>query len=263
MKTIRTVARIREALQPSRGLGAIGLVPTMGAFHAGHVELFRVARRECATVVASLFVNPLQFGDPADLAAYPRDEDRDSRMAAGAGVDFLFAPRVDDLYPQGFATRVDVGGPAEGLEGDFRPGHFAGVATVCLKLFTIVSPAVVFFGQKDAQQVAVVERLLSDLDLPIRLHVVPTVRDADGLALSSRNAHLSDDQRARARAIPRALQAGLAAHRAGRDPAAAARAVLDSIEVDYVAVVELSRAPDVGAGGEGGTHEAHRQPAAR
>jgi pantoate--beta-alanine ligase len=215
----------------------------MGALHRGHIELFHRAHRECGVVVASLFVNPLQFGDPADLATYPRDEERDARLAADAEVDYLFAPSADELYPSGFATRVEVDGAARGFEGQFRPGHFSGVATVCLKLFTIVSPDAAFFGQKDAQQVAVIAQLIHDLNLTIGLRVVPTIRDSDGLALSSRNVRLSPDERLRAGAIPRALQAGLTAHRAGDDPTEAARAVLKGIEIEYVDVADLSGHP--------------------
>jgi pantoate--beta-alanine ligase len=241
MKTLRRAADVRRALERPRAEGIVGLVPTMGALHAGHVALLRAARSACNTVVASLFVNPTQFGDPADLAAYPHDEAADARIASEAGVDVLFAPSVEEMYPRGHATWVEVGGAAEGLEGDHRPGHFRGVATVCLKLFTIVVPHVAFFGQKDAQQVAVVTQMVHDLNVDLEIRVVPTVRDADGLALSSRNARLSSEERVRALAIPRALAAGLAASRAGRDPVGAARELLSGldIEVDYVAVADF------------------------
>jgi pantoate--beta-alanine ligase len=215
----------------------------MGALHAGHVALFRAAREECETVVASVFVNPVQFGDPADLAAYPRDEASDARIAAAAGIDFMFAPSVEEVYPPGHATWVDVEGPALGLEGDHRPGHFRGVATVCLKLFLIVAPRLAFFGQKDAQQVAIVIQMVRDLNVETTIRVVPTVRDPDGLALSSRNARLSPEERARALAIPRALDAGLEAARAGRDPVAAARQVLIGLDPDYVAVADFDGHP--------------------
>ncbi len=204
MQIARTIAEVRRLLEPRRG-GAIGLVPTMGAFHAGHVSLFEAARRECETVVVSLFVNPTQFGEKADLERYPRDEARDAAIADEAGVDVLFTPRAEDLYPAGFGTWVEVDGLSTILEGAFRPGHFRGVATVCLKLFNIVVPNRVYFGQKDAQQVEVIRRLLRDVDLPIELRVLPTVRDADGLALSSRNIRLSPADRERALALPRAL----------------------------------------------------------
>ena len=240
MKILRTVDELRLALEKPRAEGTIGLVPTMGALHEGHVSLMRAARSECATVVASLFVNPVQFGDPADLKAYPRDEAKDAQIASAAGVDILFAPAADEVYPPGHATWVDVEGPAAGLEGAFRPGHFRGVATVCLKLFLIIEPDRAYFGQKDAQQVAVVSQLVRDLNVAVEIRVVPTVRAADGLALSSRNARLSADERARALAIPRALDAGLAAARAGRDAVAAATAVLTGLEVDYVAVADFN-----------------------
>jgi pantoate--beta-alanine ligase len=243
VKTLRTPADVRLALSTARGQSTIGLVPTMGALHEGHLALIAAARASCDLVVATLFVNPTQFGDANDLSTYPRDEAADERAAAAAGVDFLFAPGVNDMYPPGYATWIDVEGPARGLEGDFRPGHFRGVATICLKLFNTVRPHVAFFGQKDAQQVAVVQRLVRDLDLDLEIRVVPTVRDTDGVALSSRNARLSADDRRRARAIPKALAAGLAAHRAGRDAADAARAELAGLDLDYVAVAELEGRP--------------------
>jgi pantoate--beta-alanine ligase len=232
METLRTIREVRAALEPRRREATIGLVPTMGGLHAGHVALFRTAREECDVVVASLFVNAAQFEDQADLAAYPRDLATDERVAADAGVDVLFAPPHEELYPAGFATWVEPGGAAEGLEGDLRPGHFRAVATVCVKLFSIVRPHRAYFGRKDAQQVAVVKQVVVDLDLDLEIRVVPTVRDADGLALSSRNGLLSDAERARALALPRAL--------ATRDPAQA-RDVLRAagIEPDYVAVADL------------------------
>ena len=246
MKTLRTVADIRRALKPHHRRSTIALVPTMGALHAGHVALFEAARRACDVVVVSVFVNPSQFADPADLARYPRNEAHDERLAAGAGVDFCFAPAVEELYPSGYATWVEVDGSALDLEGAHRPGHFRGVATVCTKLFNIVAPRVAFFGQKDAQQVAVLQRLLRDLNLDIEIRVVPIVRDIDGLALSSRNVHLSPEERVRAVAIPRALDAGLTAFRDHRDPVAAARAVLSGaagVDIDYVAVADFEGQP--------------------
>jgi pantoate--beta-alanine ligase len=215
----------------------------MGALHDGHVSLMRTARAECSTVVASLFVNPTQFGDPNDLQGYPRDEASDARIATANGVDFLFAPAVEEIYRSNHATWIEVGGPAIGLEGAFRPGHFRGVATVCLKLFLIVAPRRAYFGQKDAQQVAVVSQLVRDLNVDVEIRVVPTIRAADGLALSSRNARLSPEERTRALAIPRALDAGFAAARAGRDAAAAARAVLAGLDVDYVEVADFNGHP--------------------
>jgi pantoate--beta-alanine ligase len=242
VKWARSVAQLRATLAPVK-TGVVGFEPTMGALHRGHTTLFDVARRECDVVVASVFVNPTQFNDPADLAAYPRVEARDAAMADGAGVDVLFVPPVEEVYPEGHATKVVVAGPALGLEGTHRPGHFDGVATVCLKLFSMVQPHRAYFGQKDAQQVAVIRQMVRDLDLPLAIHVVPTVRDNDGLALSSRNARLSADERQRALALPRALARGLAAYRAGDDPVAAARAELGGVEPEYVAVVTFHQAP--------------------
>lgn len=243
MRIVRTVADVRDALVEPRGGGErIGLVPTMGAFHAGHLALMRAAREGSDVVVVSLFVNPTQFDDSADLARYPRDETRDIATADGSGVDLLFAPSTDELYPDGFDTAVDPGELARVLEGAARPGHFQGVATVCAKLFSIVQPNVAWFGQKDAQQVAVVRQLVRDLNLPLEIVALPTVRDTDGLALSSRNALLSPGERETALALPRALEAGLAAHRSGTDAAGAARAVLEAdagLIVDYVAVASF------------------------
>jgi pantoate--beta-alanine ligase len=212
--------------------GVVGLVPTMGALHAGHEALFRAARGECDVLVASVFVNPVQFSDNGDLAAYPRDFERDAARAEAEGVDVIFAPPVEEMYPPGFATWVVPEGAAEGLESVHRPGHFRGVATVCLKLFNIVRPEIAWFGRKDAQQVAVLKQLVRDLNVGVEIRVVDTVRDADGLALSSRNARLTVEERERARAIPRALET----HDAQK-----ARAVLESagVEPDYVAVADL------------------------
>ena len=241
MKMLRTVADVREHLRARRG--SLGLVPTMGALHDGHVALFRAARRTCTHVVASIFVNPGQFNDPADLAAYPRQETRDAEIARTAGVDAIFAPTVEEMYAPGEATSLVVQGAALGFEGDFRPGHFNSVATVCLKLFSIVEPDVAFFGQKDAQQVAVIRQIVRDLRLDLRISVVPTVREADGLALSSRNLRLSASERLRALAIPRGLTAGISAHTAGEDPAAAARSELEGLNVDYAEVVLFDGEP--------------------
>jgi pantoate--beta-alanine ligase len=232
MKTLLTIAELRNALAPLRDGRTIALVPTMGALHDGHLALIAAARGDCDVVVASLFVNPAQFGEPADLDAYPRDLARDERVAAEAGVDLLFAPAAGELYPEGFATWVVPEGAAKGLESDHRPGHFRGVATVCLKLFELVRPHAAYFGRKDAQQLAVVKQVVRDLNLEVEIRAVPTVRDNDGLALSSRNAHLSSTERERALAIPRAV--------ATRD-LERARAILTEagIEPDYVAVADL------------------------
>jgi pantoate--beta-alanine ligase len=212
--------------------GVVGLVPTMGALHAGHTALFRAARAECDVLVASVFVNPVQFSDGSDLAAYPRDFERDAALAEAEGIDVIFAPSADEMYPPGFATWVVPEGAAEGLESLHRPGHFRGVATVCLKLFNIVQPEIAWFGRKDAQQVAVLKQLVRDLNVGVEIRVVDTVRDTDGLALSSRNARLTAEECERARAISHALET--------RD-AQQARAVLESagIEPDYVAVADL------------------------
>jgi pantoate--beta-alanine ligase len=224
----RTVADVRAALADRRD-SRIGLVPTMGALHGGHLALLRAAREACDTVVMSLFVNPAQFGERADLNGYPRDEARDLERAREAGVDVVFAPTATEMYPSGYQTWVEVTELGAILEGEHRRGHFRGVATVCLKLFNIVRPDVAFYGQKDAQQVDVLRRMIADLNLELQLVVVPTVRDPDGLALSSRNVRLSPEERARALALPRAL--------ATRDPETA-RAILEAagIDVDYVAV---------------------------
>jgi pantoate--beta-alanine ligase len=236
MIVARTIAELREARD--RLPGRVGLVPTMGAFHAGHLALFAAARTENDSVAVSLFVNPVQFDRRADLDGYPRDEARDLELAKTAGVDLVFAPAADELYPPGFQTWVEVENAARGLEGDARPGHFRGVATVCLKLLTLVRPGRAYFGQKDAQQVAVVRALVRDLNVPVEIRVVPTVRDTDGLALSSRNSRLSAEERERALGLPRALHGALGAG----DPAAAARAALNGLEPDYVEVLDLGDA---------------------
>jgi pantoate--beta-alanine ligase len=236
VKTVRTIRELRLRL----GKGRVGLVPTMGAFHDGHLSLMRAARAECNLVVVSLFLNPAQFGAAEDLALYPRDEERDARLAEELGVDLLFAPSTDEMYPEGFRTWVEI--EETGAEGHARPEHFRGVATVCLKLFNIVRPDVAFFGQKDAQQVAVLRRMVRDLNLDLSLRVLPTVRDEDGLALSSRNAYLSREEREHALALPRALEAGRSAHVQGSDPVAAARAELNGLEPDYVELLDVDGA---------------------
>jgi pantoate--beta-alanine ligase len=229
MKVFRTIAELDTAPDT-------GLVPTMGALHDGHRALFRAARRENGRVVASLFVNPAQFDEQADLASYPRDEEHDLELAAAEGVDAVFAPDLDQLYPSGFSTWVEPDGT--GAEGAARPGHFRGVATVCLKLFNLVQPERAYFGQKDAEQIAVVRRLVRDLNVPVEIRVVPTVRDPDGLALSSRNVHLSPDERERALALPRALHEALQSS----DPPAAVRTSLNGLEPEYIEVLDLGDA---------------------
>ncbi len=234
MQVVRTIPQARAAVAERRRTpaGALGLVPTMGALHAGHRALLEAARAECATVVMSLFVNPAQFGERADLAAYPRDEPRDLAAAEAAGVDIVFAPEAGELYPPGFQTWIEAEQVGSILEGAHRPGHFRGVATIVVKLLHIVAPDVAYFGQKDAQQVAVIRTVLRDLDLPVRLHIVPTVRDADGLALSSRNTRLSPAERTTALALPRAL--------ATRDRTAALAILRGAgLEPDYVEVADL------------------------
>ena len=227
MRTLRTIAELRQALdQPRRAGRSVGLVPTMGAFHDGHLSLMRRAREQCDVVVVSLFVNPTQFDDRADLARYPRNERRDGELAEREGVDYLFAPAQREMYPPGFSTTVSVGASGEILEGAQRgSGHFDAVATVVTKLLGAVSPDVAYFGGKDAQQAALIERVVSDLNLPVAIEILPTVRDPDGLALSSRNVLLDEPDRARATALHRALLATAAAVSAGeRDVDAARRA---------------------------------------
>jgi pantoate--beta-alanine ligase len=237
MIVARTIAEARAALAQSAG--TVGLVPTMGSLHAGHRALLAAARAGCDTVVASVFVNPAQFGPGEDLDRYPLEEQADLADLEAAGVDVAFLPSVQEMYPPGFQTWVEVEELGRRLEGDARPGHFRGVATVCLKLFSIVRPDRAYFGQKDAQQAEVVARMIEDLALEIELRILPTVRDDDGLALSSRNAYLAPEEREIALALPRALAAGAEAHRAGRDAAEAARAALDAeprLRPDYVEV---------------------------
>ena len=220
MKIVRTRAELREALaEPRREGERIGLVPTMGYFHDGHLSLMRGARKDCDVVVVSLFVNPTQFGPGEDLEAYPRDEDRDTELAALEGVDLLWMPDAEEMYPEGFATAVEVGNELTGvLEGDPShrgPSHFRGVTTVVAKLFNSVQPDIAYFGRKDAQQALVIERMARDLDFPIEIAVQPTIRGDDGLALSSRNAYLTAEQREQATAISRALRAAEQAAREG------------------------------------------------
>jgi pantoate--beta-alanine ligase len=229
VKTLRTIAELEATLEPLRG-SRIGLVPTMGAFHEGHLALLRAAREECDTVVVSVFVNPAQFVAGEDFERYPRDDDRDTRLAEEAGADIAFAPAVDELYPPGYETWIEVEHLGAILEGVHRPGHFRGVATVCCKLFNLVRPQRAYFGQKDAQQVAVIKRMVRDLNVGVEIRVLPTVRDADGLALSSRNAYLSPEDRRAALALPKAL--------ATRDPQRA-RELLNGLEVDYLEVADF------------------------
>jgi pantoate--beta-alanine ligase len=224
MKIVRDRAELRESLATPRREGRrIGLVPTMGYFHDGHLSLMRQAREDCDVVVVSLFVNPTQFGPGEDLEAYPRDEDRDADLAALEGVDLLWMPDAGEMYPEGFATTVEVGSELTAvLEGDpdhRGPSHFRGVTTVVAKLFNSVQPDIAYFGRKDAQQALVIERMSRDLDFPVEIAVLPTVREEDGLALSSRNAYLTGEQREQAAAISRALRAAQEAARGGETSA--------------------------------------------
>ena len=259
MRTLRTVAELRAALGPVRREGgSIGLVPTMGALHDGHLSLIRQARADCDALVVSLFVNPAQFTEAADLAAYPRDEARDAALAAEAGADLLFAPAVEEIYPDAFATTVRVAGLTDGLEGEHRgPEHFDGVATVVTKLLNMAQPDVAWFGRKDAQQLAVIRRLVRDLDIPVRIEAGETIRDPDGLALSSRNVRLDGHDRERALALKRALDAAGAAVVGGERDAAriaeAGRKAMTTyrVEPEYLALVRPDTfAPVTELGGE-------------
>ena len=244
MQTIRDLQALREAVAAFRADGAtIALVPTMGALHAGHMALIEAARRPGTKVIASIFVNPKQFGPNEDLARYPRREAADARLLAEGGCDLLWMPSVEVMYPQGFATNVSVSGVSDGFDGAARPGHFDGVATVVTKLFNQTGADVAYFGEKDYQQLAVIRRFVADLDMALEIVGVPTQRDDDGLALSSRNIYLEDEQRAKAIALPRAL--GVAARAIGRgdDPETAlaeARGALTAagFTVDYVALAD-------------------------
>jgi pantoate--beta-alanine ligase len=250
---IETIAELRAALAPGRRAGRrIGLVPTMGAFHEGHESLMRHAVGACDEVVVSLFVNPTQFNQAGDLAGYPRDQQADAQRADALGVDWLFAPPVQEMYPDGFATTISIAGVSEPLEGAHRgPGHFQGVATVVGKLLNIVGPDVAYFGAKDAQQLAVIRRMVSDLDMPVAIEALPTIRAHDGLALSSRNQLLSAADRRRAPVLQRALAAVAAAVAAGeREPeralAAGRQALRDSgIELEYLQLVDPSTMLDL------------------
>jgi len=244
MEICQTVAEVRAAVRRHRERGArIGFVPTMGYFHEGHLSLMRRARAECGTVVVSIFVNPLQFGPREDLAEYPRDLERDLRMAREVGVDVVFAPTEEEMYPPGYCTYVEVLGLTEKLCGLFRPGHFRGVTTVVAKLFNIVQPDVAYFGQKDAQQAVVIQRMVRDLNMPLEVVVLPTVREADGLAMSSRNVYLSPEERQAALVIPRSLARAVEAVKGGERDVAALREMVRGMlaaepraSIDYVEI---------------------------
>lgn len=243
MKVVHSI----EACRAERAQLAepLGLVPTMGALHEGHLSLARRAREECAAVAMSIFVNPTQFGPQEDFARYPRPIERDLELARDAGVDLVFHPAPETMYPPGFATWVEVGGPARRWEGEHRPGHFRGVATVVAKLLTIIGPQRAYFGEKDYQQLQVVRRLVADLNLPVEIVGCPIVREPDGLALSSRNVYLTPEARPRAAALYRALEAGRQAAADGERDAAAVRETIEAVlratpglEIDYVALVD-------------------------
>lgn len=246
MRTVRAVTELRAALAPPRRAGqTIGLVPTMGALHEGHLSLIARARSQCETVVVSLFVNPSQFDERSDLERYPRHEAHDRELAERAGADLLFAPSAEEVYPAGFATAVEVLGVSERLEGETRgAAHFRGVSTVVTKLLSMVGPDVAYFGQKDAQQVAVIRRLVADLNLPVRVEACPTVREADGLAMSSRNARLSPDERERAPALRAALSRAAELAQGGESSTAAllaqAREAMEpfGVEPEYLVIVD-------------------------
>ena len=258
MKTLRTIAELRSVLDGERTEGrAVGLVPTMGYLHDGHLSLMRQARAETDVVVASIFVNPLQFGAGEDLDAYPRDLERDGRLAEAAGVDLLFVPSVEEMYSAPVLTTVSVAQVSEPLEGATRPHHFAGVATVVAKLFAVVGPCRAYFGEKDFQQLVVVRTMARDLSFPVEVIGCPTVRELDGLALSSRNSYLTPGERDAAPVVYRALRAGVATVLAGeRDPAAVRTLMAQIIEaeplaqLDYAEIVDADslRIPDPLAG---------------
>lgn len=252
MQTVRQIDDLRQALDAFRSEGArLAFVPTMGALHDGHMALVEAAKRAGTRVIVSIFVNPIQFGPNEDLAKYPRREQADSRLLANAGVDLLWMPTPEIMYPEGFATTVRVSGVSEPLDGAHRPGHFDGVATVVSKLFHQVQPDVALFGEKDWQQLQVIRRMVADLDMAIEIQGVPTQREDDGLALSSRNAYLMPEDRARAVALPRALGAAAKTIGEGGDREAALAQAQESLtaagfEVDYVALVDAeSLAPPI------------------
>jgi pantoate--beta-alanine ligase len=243
MQVINTIAEFRTARTALSG--SLGLVPTMGYLHDGHLDLVRRALDANEYVAVSIFVNPTQFGPNEDFSRYPRSMERDLAMLREAGVTLVFVPSVEEIYPQGFQTYVEVTGVSQGLEGERRPGHFRGVATVVTKLFNIVQPNRAYFGQKDAQQVAVIRRMVADLAMPLEIVVVPTQREADGLAMSSRNSYLDAEQRAAAPIIHAALMAAKMRYEAGdRDPEQLRRAMLDTLKTEPLAEPDYVSAAD-------------------
>ena len=238
-EVIRSAASLREKVSAWKRSGMlVGVVPTMGALHDGHLSLARAARAQSDRVIVTIFVNPMQFNNPEDLKKYPRDEAHDLALLEAEGVDVLFAPGPEEVYPEGFATKVSVAGVSEPMEGAFRPGHFDGVATVVTKLFGMTQAGRAFFGEKDWQQVQVVERLVRDLNIPIRIVPCPTIREADGLAMSSRNVRLTAEERAVAPALHRSMQAAAEAIRGGGDVAAALEAARAAVLAAGFASVE-------------------------
>jgi len=246
VQTVHSSEELARAVTQLKRRGSIALVPTMGALHAGHMALVEEGQRRADSVAVSIFVNPLQFGVNDDLSRYPRREAEDARILEQAGCELLWLPSVEDIYPSGFATKVSVAGVSERWEGEVRPGHFDGVATVVARLLLAAAPHVALFGEKDFQQYAVIRRMVADLAIPVEIAGVPTIREADGLALSSRNAYLSADERARAVALPKALEAARAAILAGTPASAALRnakqGLVDAgfLRIDYVALVDAA-----------------------
>jgi pantoate--beta-alanine ligase len=243
MQVVYTISELRAARAALAE--PVGVVPTMGFLHEGHLALARRAKQENASAVATIFVNPTQFGPAEDLAAYPRDLERDLRLLEAAGADLVFAPTATEIYPLDFQTYIDVARMSQPLEGARRPGHFRGVATVVAKLFNLTLPQRAYFGQKDAQQVRVIQQMTADLNFPVQIVVCPTVREADGLALSSRNSYLTPEQRAAAPVLYQSLLAVVAAHQAGernaatlRETAVAVLAAEPLAQVDYVSVAD-------------------------
>ena len=262
METATTIAELRRVTEDGRAAGqTVGLVPTMGYLHDGHVSLMVAARQDCDLVVATIFVNPLQFAPDEDLASYPRDPDGDAGKAAAAGVDLLFAPGDEEMYPESVLTTVSVADLSQGMEGAARPTHFDGVSTVVAKLFAMVGPCRAYFGEKDYQQLALVRKMAMDLSFPVEVVGCPIVRESDGLAMSSRNAYLTEAQRAAAPVLQVALRAGRAAVVAGeRDPQAVTTSVAEIVEaepeadLDYVALVDAGSLRDIGRLEPGGSY---------